>query len=269
MTLSRHTIRVGIMAAALACGSTGPQAQELLFHTPEDVLSLPGETAADGLTRRVLAAGDDVVVVRASLPPGADIPAHAHPAGKAALVTVLSGGIAFGLGDAFDASRLQEVPAGGLVVFRADDPMHFARSGPAGAEILVVAVAPEVVEDAVLQAAAAHGTDGERVEHMTVEPPEDLADAAAMLRDNLDVAETAYKAGDLSAIHEASYHLEAAVERMEAEETLRGDALSRLKGTVEGVHHASEDNDPARLATHMEELRAQAQTVLDSLPAQN
>lgn len=146
-------IRAALSGIVMMIGpslSTGAQAQELLFLTPEDVSLLPSSTPADGLTRRPLARGDHVAVVRAVLPPGADIAPHAHPTGKVALVTVLSGHIEFGLGDTFDASSLHHVPVGGLVVFRADDPQHFARAGADGAEILVVAVPPETVVKEVL-----------------------------------------------------------------------------------------------------------------------
>lgn len=128
----------------------GAQARELLFLSPETVSQLPGSTPADGLTRRPLARGEHVAVVRAVLPPGSDIQPHAHPADKVALVTVLSGHVEFGLGGTFDAAGLRHVPVGGLVVFRADDPQHFARAGADGAEILVVAVPPETVVKEVL-----------------------------------------------------------------------------------------------------------------------
>jgi redox-sensitive bicupin YhaK (pirin superfamily) len=147
----RASLISALALATLICGANFAHAQELRLLEPEAVLALPGNVADDGLTRRPLAQTDDVIVVRASLPANADIPAHAHPAGKVALVTVLSGNIELGLGETFDETKLQMVPVGGMAVFRENDPMHFARSGPEGAEILVVAVPPAAVEEIVLQ----------------------------------------------------------------------------------------------------------------------
>lgn len=139
-------------AVALGAAIASPAAaQDLHWLAPEAVLALPGATDDDGVTRRPLLRHDDAVIVaRASLLPNAEVPPHPHPAGKVALVTVLSGEIELALGDEYDAGRLQTVPAGSLVVFRADDPQHFAHTGPNGAELLIVAGPAEAVAPAVL-----------------------------------------------------------------------------------------------------------------------
>ena len=55
---------------------------------------------------------DSPYVVRAKLPSGYKIPPHTHP--TAENVTVLSGTAAVGMGDTFDASKMQDLPAGGF-----------------------------------------------------------------------------------------------------------------------------------------------------------
>ena len=144
------------LCAAIALGVTiaaPAAAQDLLWHAPEAVLELPGATDGDGITRRPLLRHEDAVIAaRASVPPNSEVQPHAHPAGKVALVTVLSGEIELALGDEYDAARLQTVPPGSLVVFRADDPQHFARTGPNGAELLIVAAPAEAIVPEVLGA---------------------------------------------------------------------------------------------------------------------
>ena len=144
------------LCAAIALGAAialPAAAQELHWLAPEAVLELPGATGDDGITRRPLLRHEDAVIAaRASLPPDSEVPPHPHPAGKVALVTVLSGEIELALGDEYDAGRLQTVPAGSLIVFRADDPQHFARTGPNGAELLIVAGPAEAIAPAVLGA---------------------------------------------------------------------------------------------------------------------
>lgn len=57
-------------------------------------------------------------VVRAQLPANYRIPPHWHPTTEN--VTVLSGTVAFGMGDKFDAAALRDVPAGGFAVVPAE-----------------------------------------------------------------------------------------------------------------------------------------------------
>lgn len=119
--------------------------------TPDAFLALPAQTSPLGLIRRpVLPPGRDVVAMRVSVPPDSDIPPHGHPKGKAAMIFVLAGELRLGLGTAFDEEALRPVAAGGIAVFRADDPPHFARTGPEGAEFLVIAAPPEAIAPALL-----------------------------------------------------------------------------------------------------------------------
>ena len=142
------------LAAALGVALPLPAAaQELLMHSSEAVLALSGEprpTGSKGL--RLLNHGGEVVAVHVWYPPDTEIAPHPHPAGKVALVTVLSGSIELGLGDEYDAGKLQAVPAGGVVVLRADDPQHFGRTGPEGVQLLLVAGPAEAVTPSLVTA---------------------------------------------------------------------------------------------------------------------
>ena len=142
------------LGVALGAALSAPAAaQDLLMHTPEAVLDLSGEprpTGSRGL--RLLNHADEVVAVHVWYPPDTEIAPHPHPAGKVALVAVLSGSIELGLGDEYDAGKLQAVPPGGVVVLRADDPQHFGRTGPEGVQLLLVAGPAEAVTPALLAA---------------------------------------------------------------------------------------------------------------------
>lgn len=145
--------RVALAAATVVAGSLvlPAAAQDLQVLQPQAVAELasaPGATGSRGL--RLLSHEDAVVAVRVWYPPNTEIAPHPHPAGKVALVTVLSGEIELGLGDQYDAGKLRPVPVGGLVVLRADDPQHFGRTGPDGAELLLVAGPAGAVSTSVL-----------------------------------------------------------------------------------------------------------------------
>ncbi|HWM82213.1 MAG TPA: hypothetical protein VNQ56_09140 [Pseudolabrys sp.] len=141
---------VACFAAALIVGPAA--AQELRYLDAAAVAALPQKTAEDGMKIRMLANGGGVAAVRVAVPPNADIQPHGHPPGKVALVTVLSGSIELALGDRFDAARLRLVRAGEMVVLRASDGKHYARTGTGGAELLLVAVPPETVGPGLLEA---------------------------------------------------------------------------------------------------------------------
>lgn len=133
--------------------TTAPR--DLRVLTPETFRTLPNETSPHGIVKRsILQRGGDVVAMRASLPPNADIPPHGHPKGKAAMLFVIAGELQIGLGTAFDTAALRRIPPGGIAVFQADDPLHFARTGPEGAEFLVIAAPPGAVVPAMLGTAS-------------------------------------------------------------------------------------------------------------------
>jgi quercetin dioxygenase-like cupin family protein len=141
-----------VVACVVAAFLAGPaRAQDLRHLDAAAITALPQKTAEDGMKIRVLANGNGVTSVRVAVPPNADIAPHGHPPGKAALVTVLSGSIDLAICDLFDAARLRHVGAGEMVVLRATDGKHYARTGADGAELLLVAVPPEMVGPGLLE----------------------------------------------------------------------------------------------------------------------
>jgi len=144
---------VAFGAAIMVAGSfvLPAAAQDLQVLQPqalEELAGAPGATGSRGL--RLLSHEDAVVAVRVWYPPNTEIAPNPNPAGKVALVTVLSGEIELGLGDEYDASKLQPVPVGSLVVLREGDPQHFGRTGPGGVELLLVAGPAGAVSTSVL-----------------------------------------------------------------------------------------------------------------------
>lgn len=91
-----------------------------------------------------------MVATRISLPAKTDIAPHAHPSGKVAVVTVISGDLAIGLGETFDESALKRLGAGAVIVFRDTDPLHFARTGNDPVELLLIAVPKAAISPALL-----------------------------------------------------------------------------------------------------------------------
>lgn len=126
--------------AALLAMPSAASAENLLTFDAAAISAIPGKTAPNNLiVRPLLQPGGDVASVRVSLPANTDIAPHPHPAGKAAIVVVLSGDFKVGLGDKFDEAGLKTVAPGGMVVFRDTDPKHFARTGNGPVELLLVA----------------------------------------------------------------------------------------------------------------------------------
>lgn len=145
-----HFVAAAALAAALAAPAA---AEDLRWLSPDAFAALPGGAGEGEMAHRPLMRHDDAVIaVRVSIPANTEVPPHPHPAGKVALVTVISGEIELGLGDDFDTGKLETVPAGSLVVFGVDDPQHFARTGPSGAELLLVAGPPEAIAPEILGA---------------------------------------------------------------------------------------------------------------------
>jgi quercetin dioxygenase-like cupin family protein len=140
---------VAFVAAAFVAGPAA--AQDLRHLDAAAIAALPQKTAEDGMKIRVLTNGKGVMSMRVSVPPNADIAPHGHPPGKVALVTVLSGSIELALGERFDATRLQRIPAGEMIVLRATDTKHYARTGADGAELLLVIAPPDAVGPGLLE----------------------------------------------------------------------------------------------------------------------
>src|ERR1700745_3253787 len=67
-------------------------------------------------------------VIRVKVPSGVKLMPHKHPEDR--VYTVISGGFYIGLGDQFDADKLQAYPPGSVVVLPGNTPhFHWARSG--------------------------------------------------------------------------------------------------------------------------------------------
>jgi quercetin dioxygenase-like cupin family protein len=71
---------------------------------------------------------DEPYVVRVKVPRGVKLMPHRHPEDR--IYTVLSGVFYIGVGDQFDADRLQAYPPGSVIVLPGDTShFHWARSG--------------------------------------------------------------------------------------------------------------------------------------------
>jgi len=96
-----------------------------------------------GLGQAIVLLGDPSkpgpYVVRLVVPPNTETPPHSHP--QAESVTVISGWIGFGLGDAFDKAKGRVLPAGSFLHLPAG-ALHFAWTGPEGAVIQAHGVGP-------------------------------------------------------------------------------------------------------------------------------
>src|SRR3954470_14882363 len=67
-------------------------------------------------------------VIRVKVPSGVKLMPHSHPEDR--VYTVISGVFYIGLGDEFDADKLQAYPPGGVIVLPGNTPhFHWARSG--------------------------------------------------------------------------------------------------------------------------------------------
>ena len=80
-----------------------------------------------------------VVIQRVKFPANYKVPPHTHPYGE--VVTVISGSVGFGLGDAFDTSKGEVIKAGSLNVVPAKQS-HFVWTGSEEAIVQVQFVGP-------------------------------------------------------------------------------------------------------------------------------
>ena len=133
----------------IACAMGAPAAaQELITLDRQTIDALPSTTSPLKITSLPLLQGD-VGAVRVSLPANTDIAPHPHPAGKAAVITVLSGNLQVGLGEKFSETALKRIAVGEMFVFRDTDPLHFARTGDSAVELLLIAAPKESVSPAL------------------------------------------------------------------------------------------------------------------------
>jgi quercetin dioxygenase-like cupin family protein len=147
--ICRLALASAAVAAMVAVSPAG--AQDLITLDASAIGALPGKSLSPDITARpLLRPGGDIMSLRVSLPANAKIDPHPHPAGKVAIVTVLSGEFKVGLGNSFNDAGLKTVAPGGMIVFRDNDPQHFARTGNAPVELLVIAGPKGAVSPALL-----------------------------------------------------------------------------------------------------------------------
>jgi quercetin dioxygenase-like cupin family protein len=119
-----------LVSFAVLCGVAGAQESK----APAHILMAPAEAKwgppppvfEKGMSFTVVS-GDPstsgLYVVRAKMPAGYKIAPHWHPTDEH--VTVLSGTVAFGMGEKFDKASMKALPAGGYALMPAD-MRHFA-----------------------------------------------------------------------------------------------------------------------------------------------
>ena len=92
----------------------------------------------------------------------------------------------------------------------------------------------------------------ERIDHYVPAQPGNAEEALVVLTDKLGaispiVAKESLTDNDLEAIHEASYSLEAAVDKLrEGENEVQEAALDQLDEAVQAIHYASENHEEAK-----------------------
>jgi quercetin dioxygenase-like cupin family protein len=83
-------------------------------HKPDDIKWVDGPSSLPAGAKMAVLEGDPAkpgpFVFRVKLPAGYKIPPHTHP--KTERVTVISGTFNLGMGERFDATKTQELPAG-------------------------------------------------------------------------------------------------------------------------------------------------------------
>jgi quercetin dioxygenase-like cupin family protein len=120
------TLKASVCVAALLFASAGPvfAADASMVMAPGDVKWGPAPPALPPGAQAAVMAGDPggagFVSIRAYLPAGYTVKPHTHPSDEH--VTVLSGTMAFGMGDAIDPAAEKEIGVGGY--FAAQANMH-------------------------------------------------------------------------------------------------------------------------------------------------
>lgn len=107
----------------------------------------------------------------------------------------------------------------------------------------------------------------ERIQHYEVEAPKDSAEALLVIEDALKSIEADLAANKLEAIHEQSYHLEAAVE------TLRKDAknaghmpmIDAFDEATQIIHFASENGESDKIRAELPTLKSAAEKIKAAL----
>jgi len=130
------------MAADQAPPASTPAPTMNIVSGPDAVKWGPGSPALPPGAQMAVMTGNPgstgFVSIRAKLPAGYTVPPHSHPTDEH--VTVLSGSMAFGMGDAMDPKTETAVAPGGY--FAAPQGMHHYARTASGAEIQIDLMGP-------------------------------------------------------------------------------------------------------------------------------
>jgi quercetin dioxygenase-like cupin family protein len=128
--------------AAISFSSVAAAADMSPIMAAKDVKWGPGSPALPPGAQMAVMAGDPAksgfVSIRATMPAGYTIPPHTHPTDEH--VTVLSGSVAFGMGDKVDPKTATTVEAGGY--FTATAGMHHYATSQTGAVVQIDLMGP-------------------------------------------------------------------------------------------------------------------------------
>lgn len=140
-TLNISALTAGFTALTVfACGSVW--AQQLKTLTPDQIQSLSSaSTSIPGARHWPIVShdGGQVTATKIWLPAHTDLPPHGKfGVGTAGAVLVLSDGLELAMGSKFDASKLQAVPQGSLVLLTPGHDTHYGRTGEQPVELLMI-----------------------------------------------------------------------------------------------------------------------------------
>jgi len=108
-----------LIAGVLACGGTARADTVDAHHVflPQNIKWEPAPSSLPGGAEMAVLYGDPAqegdFVIRIKAPKGYHVPPHTHP--KTELVTIISGALSFGRGQALDRATVEKLPAGSFV----------------------------------------------------------------------------------------------------------------------------------------------------------
>jgi quercetin dioxygenase-like cupin family protein len=145
--MTKPKVQIAVLAGALVFAASvlgQPQVGDKLMLTPKEMRYAAANPALPaGLATAVIAgnpAQAGVYVMRVRLPANFKIPPHSHP-DTWRTVTVISGMVYFGYGEAFDESRTKALGPGSFFIEPKDEP-HFAMTKGEEAVVQVTAQGP-------------------------------------------------------------------------------------------------------------------------------
>ena len=120
----RRVLACGVVCLVLAASPAAPQAtgSAHVLITPAELKWVPAPAKLPPGSMMAVLSGDPSqpgpFALRVKLPSGYRIPPHWHPAAEH--LTVVTGTVAFGMGDTFDKAAMKALPAGGYAVMPAE-----------------------------------------------------------------------------------------------------------------------------------------------------